>query len=114
MGPDLSAIGMSRSRQHLRQAILEPNTDVRPRYWVVSATGADGKSYEGFLMNEDTYSVQFIDMAGQVHSMQKSEFKAYKIDKTSKMPSYQARLSNEQVDQLVEYLSSLRSQGGDR
>src|SRR5438105_1392778 len=33
MGPDLSAIGKTRSPEHLRQSLLEPNADVRKRYW---------------------------------------------------------------------------------
>ncbi|MCU1257839.1 MAG: putative heme-binding protein [Bryobacterales bacterium] len=108
MGPDLSEIGKTRAREHLRQAIVEPDADVRPRYWVVILTGADGKKYEGFLMNEDTYTVQFIDMSEQLHSMQKSELTSYRIDKISKMPSYGGKLTGEQVSQLVDYLSSLR------
>jgi cytochrome c oxidase cbb3-type subunit III len=108
MGPDLSEIGKTRSREHLHQAIVDPNSDVRPRYWVVSLSGADGRKYEGFLMNEDTYTIQFIDMSEQLHSMQKSELTSYRIDKTSRMPSYRAKLSDGQVGQLVDYLSTLR------
>ena len=44
MGPDLSAIGKSRSVDHLRQSILDPNADVRQRYWVVTITDAGGKT----------------------------------------------------------------------
>jgi putative heme-binding domain-containing protein len=108
MGPDLLEIGKTRAREHLRQAIVEPDTDVRKRYWVVTATGSDGRKYEGFLMNEDTYSVQFIDLSEQLHSMQKSEFTSYRVDKISKMPSYRTKLSETQVARLVDYLSSLR------
>jgi cytochrome c oxidase cbb3-type subunit III len=108
MGPDLSEIGKIRAREHLRQAIVEPDADVRRRYWVVSLSDADGRKYEGFLMNEDTYTVQFIDMSEQLHSMRKSELASYRIDKTSRMPSYRTKLSTEQVAQLVDYLASLR------
>lgn len=111
MGPDLSEIGRTRSAEHLRQAILDPNADVRPRFWVVRATASSGKKYEGFLMNEDTYSVQFIDFSHRLHSLEKSSLQAFQIDKTSKMPSYQGKLSEEQVAQLVGYLSSLRPTG---
>ena len=112
LGPDLSEIGKTRAREHLRQAITEPNADVRNRYWLVSATAADGNKRQGFLMNEDTYSVQFIDMSQQLQSLQKSELKAFKIDKTSTMPSYKSKLTEAEVDQLVNYLSSLRPAGG--
>src|SRR5215813_4209898 len=70
MGPDLSSIGKTRSIDHLRQSIVEPSADVRQRYWVVNVTDAAGKTAEGFLMNEDTYSIQFIDAAGKLYSVE--------------------------------------------
>ncbi len=112
LGPDLSEIGKTRSREHLRQAIVDPDADVRQRYWVVHVKTAAGKQYEGFLMNQDTYTVQFIDMSEQVHSVNKAELAAFTIDKASKMPSYRDRLSREQVGELVKYLASLRPNGG--
>ena len=68
LGPDLSSIGQSRSPEHLRMSIVDPNADVRPRYWVVSFKDG-GQEQKGFLMNEDTYTVQFIDMKEQLHSV---------------------------------------------
>jgi putative heme-binding domain-containing protein len=111
-GPDLSAIGRTRSAEHLRQSILDPDADVRQRYWVVRVTDDGGKNSEGFLMNEDTYTVQFIDTSGRLHSLQKADLRSFGIDKTSKMPSYRSKLSADQVSQLVAYLSSLRPAGG--
>jgi putative heme-binding domain-containing protein len=112
MGPDLSAAGKTRSRDYLRQSIVDPNADVRQRYWVVAATDGAGHAYEGFLLNQDSYTVQFIDFAGGLHSLERQGLKQFRIDKTSKMPSYANRLSGAEVDQLVAYLSSLRPAGG--
>src|SRR5579872_3659172 len=61
-GPDLSQIGKTRSLEHLRQSIVDPDADVQPRYWVASFKDGAGKSVEGFIMNEDTYTVQLMDM----------------------------------------------------
>jgi putative heme-binding domain-containing protein len=108
MGPDLTSIGKIRSPEHLRQAIVDPGADVRQRYWAVELTTADGKSISGFLMNQDTYTVQFIDTAGQLHSYPKPELKSFKTEKVSKMPSYKDRFSKQELDDLVAFLSSLR------
>ncbi|MEJ7606661.1 MAG: c-type cytochrome, partial [Bryobacteraceae bacterium] len=108
MGPDLTHIGNTRSPHHLRQAIVDPAADVRQRYWVVDLTTDAGKSASGFLMNEDTYSVQFIDFAGQLHSIEKSGLKVFRLQKSSKMPSYKDRFTQSEMDNLVAYLSSLR------
>jgi putative heme-binding domain-containing protein len=112
LGPDLSDIGKTRSVEHLRAALVDPQADVRQRYWVVSYRDDSGKSQEGFLMNEDSYTVQFMDMSERLHSVSKSGLKDYKVEKTSRMPSFKDSLSNNELDQLVAYLSSLRPKGG--
>ena len=114
MGPDLTQIGSSRSIRHLREAMTNPDADVRERYWRVSGTGADGKAVSGFLMNEDTYTVQMMDDAGNLRSLDKAAIRGYAVEKKSKMPSYAQRLTGSEADDLVAYLNSLRRPGGSR
>jgi putative heme-binding domain-containing protein len=108
LGPDLSQIGKMRSLEHLRQSILEPSTEVQPRYWVASFNDGRGKAVEGFVMNEDTYTVQLMDMNEQLHSYEKTAIRDYKVEKTSKMPAYRELLTGEQLGDLIAYLASLR------
>ena len=114
LGPDLTLIGGTRSLNHLRQALLDPNADVRQRYWVVNAATKSGTPQSGFLMNEDTYSVQFIDMAEQLHSVQKTDLSKFSVDKTSKMPSFKGLLTERELEDLVAYLWSLRPKERER
>ncbi len=108
LGPDLSLIGSTRSLAHLRQALLDPNADVRQRYWVVGAVTKGGAEQSGFLMNEDTYSIQFLDMSEQLRSIQKADLAKIRIEKVSKMPSFKASLTERELEDLVAYLWSLR------
>jgi len=105
LGPDLTLIGSSRSLRHLREAMTNPDADVRQRYWRVTTAGISG-----YLMNEDTYTVQLMDDAGNLRSLEKSN---YSVTKKSKMPSF-AQLPAAELDDLVAYLSSLRRPGGSR
>jgi putative heme-binding domain-containing protein len=114
LGPDLTNIGASRSLTHLRQAIVDPNADVRERYWAVTLTTKQGKTFTGFLMNEDTYTVQFMDMDEQLHSFEKAGLGSYKVEKVSKMPSFREALKDKELDDLVAYLWSLRPKEGVR
>ncbi len=114
LGPDLTHIGQIRSPEHLRQSVIDPNADVRKRYWVIRCKDKSGKEYEGFLMNEDTYTVQFLDMHEQLHSFAKAELKDYRVEKASKMPAYKSAFTEEQLQDLVAYLASLRLQRGGR
>lgn len=97
-----------RSVENLRQSIIDPGANVQPRYWVVSFQDASGNQLQGFLMNEDTYTVQLMDMREQLHSYEKATLQNYKVEKISKMPSYRDSLTDEQVNDLAQYLSSLR------
>jgi len=114
LGPDLSDVGRVRAPEHLRAAIIDPGADVRERYWVVNLKTKNGSSQTGFLMNEDTYSVQFMDLSEQLHSVTKADLADFTIEKVSKMPSYKDNLEARQLDDLVAYLSSLRPKGGVR
>ncbi|MBI1790978.1 MAG: c-type cytochrome [Acidobacteria bacterium] len=107
-GPDLSETARARSPEHLRQSIVDPNADVRQRYWIVSFQAGNGEAQSGFLMNEDTYTVQFMDFQERLHTAAKSDMKDYKVEKTSRMPSYREQLSAVELDHLVAYLWSLR------
>ncbi len=111
MGPDLTYIGKSRSPEYLRDSIMNPNADVQPRYWVVEAVSKEGTRYSGFLLNEDTYTVQFLDFEEHLRSLNKSALVSCEVEKNSRMPSYRGKLKDSQIQDLVAYLSSLKPRG---
>lgn len=114
LGPDLSIIGTTRALKHLREALTNPDADVRERYWRVTAQRAGagaGGEVNGFLMNEDTYTVQLIDDSGNLASLAKSDLRNFAVAKKSKMPAY-SKLSSAELDDLVAYLASLRRPSG--
>jgi cytochrome c oxidase cbb3-type subunit III len=114
LGPDLTVIGQARSPDYLRRSLIDPNADVPQQYWVLTCTNATGTPYEGFILNQDTYTVEFIDMQGELHSLMKSDLKDYRVDKVSKMPSFKAALSAGELGDLVAFLYSLRPKGESR
>lgn len=114
LGPDLSAIGSLRSPDHLRTSILDPSADVPPRYWVTRVRHMDGSSYSGFILNEDTHTLQIIDMREELRSFAKSELDEMKVEKSSSMPSYRGVLEESELRDVVAYLSSLQRKGRGR
>jgi hypothetical protein len=72
----------------------------------VPGTGAEVR---GIRVNEDVFWVQIRDASGNVHTLEKSALTRLdrEIDGTL-MPSYEARLSPAQLDDLVAYLGTLR------
>ena len=110
-GPDLTLIGSQRSVEHLRQAILDPNAKVLREFWVAKITLENGTSYSGFLINEDTHTVQILDPAHGLQSLSKHDFRKFEIDHSSAMPSYRDKLGASEVNDLVAYLWTLKRQG---
>lgn len=107
-GPDLSTIGERRSPDELRADLLDPDHEVEPRWYSVRATYDDGRTLEGIRMNEDTYSYRLLDADENLWSVSKRDLRASERIELSTMPSYESRLTNDEVEDLVAYLYSLR------
>jgi putative heme-binding domain-containing protein len=119
---DLSEIGARRGASHLRQALLEPEAYVPESFgqyrWVIPlpdnflllrVVTREGRALTGMRLNEDAFSIQLRDLAGQVHSFWKSELaELHKDWGRSPMPSYKDVFSREQIEDLVAYLASLK------
>lgn len=109
LGPILDDIGARRSAAHLRQALIEPEASVPSGFLQLRVVTNDGRTLTGVRVNEDGFSVQFRDFAGELHSFWKDEIES--LDKQwqrSPMVSYETRLTAGQTDDLVAYLVSLR------
>lgn len=111
-GPDQSWIGWQRAPDYLRQAILDPNAEVEPRWWSAEAVTAAGVRIGGILVDEDQFTVRILDERDALHSLAKSDLDRFDRIKISRMPSFEGTLSDEDLDDLVAYLAGLR--GGAR
>jgi putative heme-binding domain-containing protein len=116
VGPDLSAAGAIRNFGFgpippdvlaLERAIVDPNAEMPPDYRVFQVTLKTGTVVRGMLLNQDTFSVQMHDQAKNLRSFQKSELKDHGF-LPSAMPSYQDRLTPQEVADVVSYLLTLK------
>ena len=113
LGPDLSDIGLLRGSVHLREAIQDPPKLVSPRYRTVLIEDEDGRQIMGVRTGEDTFTIQLIDEAGRHRSFRKSRVREFKLlPEESMMMSY-ADFADEELDDLVAYLATLRGPEGD-
>ena len=108
LGPDLSDVGAKRGPAFLRAKVLDPQADVPEQFRMVSFTRA-GQRIEGVRINEDTFSVQVRDFQGGLHSYWKSELADLRSERRTPMPASRNRLSGEDVDDVLAYLSSSRA-----
>jgi hypothetical protein len=93
----------------LRAAVLDPETELPEGFLQIRVTANDGRSFTGVRLNEDTFTIQFRDLNGRVHSFLKSDLKDLQKD-TGKtpMPRFVNILSAAETDDVVAYLVSLK------
>lgn len=107
-GPGLSEIGAFRRAIDLQTSMLDPDEEIRPENRSVRAVARDGSTLTGRLLNQDTFTVQFVDAGEQLRSIDKSTLREFAVLRTSPMPSYRGRLSAQELADVVSYLASLR------
>ena len=108
-GPELDGIAWRRSREFLRESIVDPNADVDPKWWSAMVTDQSGNVHIGQLLDEDTYSIRLLDEQDELRSLLKSEIEGREILRLSTMIIPEV-LSPDEVDDLVAYLETLRGE----
>jgi putative heme-binding domain-containing protein len=115
-GPDLSAVGkvldfgfgpIPPDPAVLEQSIFEPNADITPAFRVFQVTPKTGAQVRGTLLNQDTFSIQMHDQAKNLRSFLRTDLKDAGF-LPSPMPSYQGRLTPQEVADVVSYLLTLK------
>jgi putative heme-binding domain-containing protein len=108
IGPDLSNIGAQLMPEQLRDALLSPAREVRPQYQRYLAVTRGGETIEGKLLNQDRSSLQMLDTRGRLVSLDKSNLRDYHFATTEAMPSYKDRFNDQEMNDLIAFLSSLK------
>jgi putative heme-binding domain-containing protein len=109
IGPDLTRIGVARSRVSLVREIRTPSEWMPPTFETVTLVTRDGQRIRGAKKNEDVFSIQVMDQRERIQGYLKSDLKEVIYEKESLMPVFStARLSDADLNDLVGYLTSLR------
>ena len=108
-GPDLSSVGSRRSLRHLRDSLVDPSRDVRPRYRIASVVQVSGARARGFLLDEDRHTVQILDLDGALRSFSREELANVETSRESLMPSYADVFDGRELNDMVSFLSTRRS-----
>ena len=108
LGPDLSDIGANRRAGAIRKSILDPNAEVLPQNRFVRVVAKDGTVITGRLLNHDAFTVQLMDSKERLVSFQRANLKELVFLDQSAMPSYQSKLTDTEVADVVSYLVSLK------
>ena len=105
-GPDLTDIGVVRRVDQLKESIVDPGARIADGFLGVEATKRSGQKIKGVAKLDTNYSLRLLDTAGRLHFLDKRDLTAVEAAKESLMPgNYAEKLSEDQVRDLVAYLS---------
>jgi putative heme-binding domain-containing protein len=108
VGPDLSDIGTRRTPERLQQALLDPDDEVLFENRYVRFVTKDGATVTGRLLNQDALSVQLINPKEELKTYMRATLRDYTVVDKGLMPSVRGKLTDQQVADIVSYLSSLK------
>jgi len=119
LGPDLTAVGGSRTRESIIDSVRNPSRrlawgltegtkEFPQEYESVTAVTADGKQIKGVALNEDSFSVQIMDSNERIHLLDKEKLRSFQKSRESAMPKYDTDvLSDKDLEDIVAYLISV-------
>jgi putative heme-binding domain-containing protein len=109
LGPDLSRIGMARSREAIMLRIVGDVEGSQAGYQPVTITPPTGPPVTGVKKNEDLFSVQIMDTSQRIQGYEKDKMKSVQDGTRSLMPAFgPGQLSASDLDDLVRYLQTRR------
>jgi putative heme-binding domain-containing protein len=109
LGPDLSRIAAIRSRDALIRSIRDPSGSVAAGYRAVTVVTRDGQRIRGVVKREDAFSIQILDTGERLQGYVKADVQEVIHEDRSLMRQFGPdRLSEDQLDDLLQYLGTLR------
>jgi putative heme-binding domain-containing protein len=112
LGPDLSRIAPSQSREMLIRAIRAPSRSITAGYQAVTLVTQDGRRIRGAMKSEDAFSIQIMDTHERLQGYLKASLREVIRDADSLMPAFGPdHLSDGDLADLVSFLNTLRTAG---
>lgn len=122
LGPDLSATGSARATDYLVESVRNPSRrlaqgvfeamkEFAQEYETVKVETNDGQKFTGVVLNEDSFTLQMMDMREQVHLFDKAELRSFEKSRDSLMPAYDSKMLPEKdLNDILAFLQSVAAE----
>ena len=108
VGPELSFVGTSRTREFLLESILDPDAVITSGYKTILILTKDRNFITGIKKNEDDSGFDIVDKNGKDRHIPRNRIKKFKTQKTSTMPgNFKDLLEVQEVADILAYLNTL-------
>jgi cytochrome c oxidase cbb3-type subunit III len=120
LGPDLTHVMNRRSPEFIEKKVRDPNANLSPtlmdsgKEWPYDAQSVtivtkDGQKIQGIIRNEDTFTIQLMDISETLYSFSKKDLREVTHEEKTLMPAYGTEtLSDAQVRNLIAFLDHAR------
>ena len=109
LGPDLTAIGKTRSREDLLDSIIDPSRRIEPQFVSYNVETKTGRHVTGLLVKRDANEVVLRDAQNQEVQLRADDVAQISASRVSLMPDGLLRdLTARQAADLVEFLAGRR------
>jgi cytochrome c oxidase cbb3-type subunit 3 len=124
LGPDLSTTGSARATEYLVDSVRNPSRrlaqgigeamkEFSQEYVTVTVVDAGGQKFKGVVLNEDSFTLQMMDMREQLHLFEKGKLRSMEETRESLMPGYDEKLLPEKdLQDIVAYLLTVAAPAG--
>lgn len=109
VGPDLSRIGLDKTREYLLESIVDPNRQIAKGFETAILQMDDGQVFAGIIKGDDGTHVSLQKPDGAVVVLKKSAIEDRAVGKSGMPEDLVKKLSKSDVRDLVEYLSTLKN-----
>ena len=106
-GPDLSWVGWRLGPDALHEAIVAPNADVAPRWWPAVVLTDAGEEVAGYVVDDDQFNIRLLDRDDALRAFRKQNLRRIDRQVDSLMPAFGELLSEDEITDLIAYLSRL-------
>ena len=107
VGPNLSNVGNTLTREQILQAMIEPSARLAPGYGMVVLTLKDGQSAAGILTSENDH--ELVLKTSEAEPLKIAVSRIAKRDNVpSSMPPMGAMMTKREIRDVVEFLAGLK------
>jgi putative heme-binding domain-containing protein len=108
IGPALSFVGTSRTREFLLESIIEPSRIITSGFNTIMILTKNRKFITGIKINEDESGLYIVDKNGKELHVPLDKIKKSKVQKISTMPgNFKDLLSTQDIADILAYLETL-------
>jgi len=108
VGPNLTGIGLARTRETLLESIVEPNAAISPGYGTLTLVLDDGTTVSGVFRGEHEQEIELMLADGSRRTIPVTEIEDRAVGLSAMPADIRDKLTPRELRDLVEYLVSLK------